>query len=151
MAILTIANKTRAKATYNGGVVEADIGSLPRKRFFYNISCARINGINANNLADYADALRKVARHVAKIVGKEVKTAGTRIDPDEPTQLEGQDSTITYRVFPRDPRWIISFTAYALTGQVKARVPEFTFADDLPSVMQLAFVCEKASLLMKKY
>jgi hypothetical protein len=127
------------------------ISALPRAKFMYTVKTVRIDGARAEDLADFADALRKVARHVGKIIAKAPKSSGTRIDPDEPTQVPNTDLTVTFRVFPNDPRWVVSFTKFAATGQIKAKVPQFVFPNDLASVMQLAFVCDQASNLMKKY
>lgn len=151
MATLTIANQRKAVATYKGGRVEADITPKGRGQYLYVIRTSQMGNIRADDLADFSVALKAVGRHVAKVVGKVLSLSGTKVDPDEPLQVEGQDLTVTSRIFPRDPRWIISFTKYVKDGQVKASVPAMSFSNDLPSAMQLAFVCNKMSVLMKAY
>jgi hypothetical protein len=152
MAKILIANKKRGVAEFmGGGKVEAQITALPRGQFTQTIRTNRLNGINAATLADYADALRKVCKHVGSVVGKPVSLSGLRADPDEPTLDPEKDLTVTLRVFRNNPQAIISFTRYAATGQIEATVPLFSLTNDIPSAVQLAFVANQAAELMKKY
>lgn len=150
MAKLTIASAKNAVCEYEGGRVQASIVALPRDRWSYSIRTNSLRKVNAEILTDYADALRKVCKHIGKMTGKNVSLAGTRIDFDEPTLVLDADVTVRGQVFPKDQRVTISFTRYAESGEVLADLQSFVFTD-IPSAVQVAFVAIKAANLMKEY
>ena len=151
MSELIVSNKRKVVCLYQGGRVEAFITPETRNRFTYLIKTVKISEATHNELTDFAEALRQVARATGNVVGKAPKGLGYKIDPDEPLQIPGEDWTVTFRVFPNDPRWEVKFTRFAKTGQVRASVPQFTFSNDLASSMQLATVVDQTARLMKKY
>lgn len=151
MSELIVSNKRKVVCLYQGGRVEAFITPEPRNRFTYLIKTVKIPEATNNEMTDFADALRKVARATGLVVGKNPKSSGYKIDPNEPLRVDGQDWTVTLRVFPNDPRWEVKFTRFAKTGQIRATVPQFTFSSDLASAMQLATVVDQTARLMKDY
>lgn len=150
MAKMTISSPKNAVCEYEGGRVQASIMALPRGRYSFTIRTNTLSGVSRGTLTDYADALRKVCKHVGKCIGKDVRLAGTNIDFDEPTLNMDADMTVQGQVFPKDRRVKISFTRYAENGEVAAYLKSFLFTD-IPSAVQVAHVAIKAANLMKRY
>lgn len=150
MSKLIIASPKKAICEYDGGIVQATINALPRNRYSYTIRTNTLNGVSRTQLSDYAGAVRKVCKHVGKVIGKDVSLSGKNIDFDEPTLSADEDITVTGQIFPKDKRIQITFTRYAETGQVLASLKSFIWTD-IPSAIQVAFVCVSTSNLMKRY
>jgi hypothetical protein len=151
MSELIVSNKRKVVCLYKGGRVESLITPDTRNRFTYLIKTVRIQDASHLELTDFAEALRTVAHETGKVVGKDPKSSGYKVDPDEPMQIPGKDWTVKLRAFPQDSRWIVTFTKFAKTGAVRAQVPQFTFSNDLASAMQLATVVDQTARLMKDY
>ncbi len=152
MAKLTIASARNAAAEFiGGGRVSASITKLPRGKFSFSILIPALADVDLRTLEDYADAIRKVCKHVGKVIGKQVSIGGSKVDPDEPALDDlTRDLTVTYQIFLKDPRYQLAFTRYVFNGFVGARVPSFAFTD-IPSAIQVAHVAMKASTLMRSY
>lgn len=151
MAKMTIASPKNAVCEYQGGRVQASIVALPRGRFTYTIKTNSLRGMSRETLTDYADAVRKVCKHVGKMIGKDVSLSGRNIDYDEPTLDPTIDLTVTGQVFPKDKTVTVSFTRTAENGEVTANLRSFVWTDDIPSAIQVAHVAIKTANLMKHY
>lgn len=147
---MTIASPKNAVCEYEGGRVQASIIAQSRGRYAFTIKSNSLNGVSRETLTDYADAVRKVCKHVGKMIGKDVSLSGKNIDFDEPTLTPDEDVTVTGQVFPKDKRIRIMFTRYAETGEVLASLQSFIWTD-IPSAIQVAHVAIKTANLMKKY
>lgn len=134
----------RVVASFNGGKINAVIVG---KKFTINYQITA--ELSRVRLADFAEALIAVSRLVAGKVDLSFSQRGKRIDPDEPEQGEG-DYTVVYQVYPKDKTHFLTFTRYAKTGHVIAKLPALSFTD-IPSAVQLANVARQASALMKQY
>lgn len=145
MAKLTNRTIKNPAASFNGGVIKAIITGKTVK-----ISTPALEFVTREQLADFYEATKLLGRHVASVLGKSFSPKGTKTDPDEPEQVDGQDLTVTYQIFPKDKRYQISFTRYAETGKVLASLKAFTFTD-VPSLVQVGFIANVAADLMRSY
>lgn len=150
MAKMTIASAKNAVCEYEGGRVQASIVALPRNRWSFTIKTNTLSGVSRETLVEYADAVRKVCKHVGKVIGKDVSLSGKNIDFDEPTLTPNEDATVTGQIFPKDKRIRIMFTRYAENGEVRAGLQSFVWTD-IPSAIQVAHVAIKTANLMKRY
>lgn len=149
MAKLVSASSKSPIAAFKGGTVSAVV-LWNKDKATFTIRTPQLQNADRITLADFAEAVRLIAKHIGKITGKAVKLSGTKTDPDEPTQINGQNLVVTYQVFPKDKRFKLSFTRFAETGKVRASLQAFSFTD-IPSSVQVAFQCVQAANLMKKY
>lgn len=149
MAKLINASSKSPIAAFKGGTISAVV--LWRKdKATYTIRTPLLQNADRTTLADFADAIRLIAKHIGKMINKPVSLSGTKTDPDEPEQIEGRDITVVYEIFPKDKRYKLSFTHFWETGKVRSNLQAFTFTD-LPSVIQVAFICIQTANLMREY
>ncbi len=132
-------------ASFKGGEIKAVITGKTVK-----ITTPALEFVTREQLADFYEAAKLLGRHVASILGKSFSPKGTKTDPDEPEQVEGEDLTVTYQIFPKDKRYKLTFTHYAETGKVLASLKAFTFTD-VPSLVQVGFIANLTANLMRSY
>lgn len=117
----------------------------------FEIYTPKLDEISSQGLADYATALKKACSVLGDKINKPVGLSGTHVDPDEPKVVPGTDSTVIYKIYPRDRKSpILTFTLHDETGRVGAHVGSFTHRD-IASAVQVASVAQQAAALMKQY
>ena len=142
-------NAKRPIVEFEGGRITAIITWSGAKASF-SILTPELRGVRRRSLADFGEACRAMAKLIAGFQGKSVSLRGTWIDPDEPDITSGQNSTVVYKIFPKDDTQFMTFVRDAEDGSVKAYLPSKSFSD-LPSLVQVASVATSAANLMLAY
>jgi len=131
--------------SFKGGEIHAAVTGKT-----VSITTPFLKNVTREQLLDFYAAVKLMSKHLGALLNKPFGVRGTKMDPNEPELVPGEDLTVTFQIFPKDQRYRMSFTRYDETGYVLATMQAFSFTD-VPSMVQFGYVANLAANLMKKY